>query len=221
LNLVENTTRLALASHQSIPGVSERGISEKFPTDSSRSLYGTSKLASEYLVQEYTANYGLKSVINRCGVIAGPGQFGKVDQGVFTLWVARHFFNQPLKYTGFGGTGKQVRDLIHIQDLISLLEKQIHSKSVFDAQTFNVGGGTRSSVSLLELTNVCREITGNSVAIVSEKDSSAVDIPWYVSDSSKVQAIFDWQPEHTVVQLVTDIKEWLSSNQSILKQSFC
>jgi CDP-paratose 2-epimerase len=221
LNLVQDSTRLVLAPHQSIPGVGEKGISEKFPTDSSRSLYGTSKLASEYLVQEYTANYGLKSVINRCGVIAGPGQFGKVDQGVFTLWVARHFFNQPLKYTGFGGTGKQVRDLIHIQDLISLLEKQIHSKSVFDAQTFNVGGGTRSSVSLLELTSICREVTGNAVAIESEKKSSAVDIPWYVSDISKAQASFDWQPERTVVQLVTDIKDWLFNNRDLLKQSFC
>lgn len=66
----------------------------------------------------------MNAVINRCGVIAGAGQFGKVDQGVFTLWVANHFFGKPLKYTGFGGTGAQVRDLLHPSDLFRLLEAQ-------------------------------------------------------------------------------------------------
>ena len=221
INLVEKATRFEVAPNQSIVGVSPTGISEKFPTDLSRSLYGTSKLASEYLVQEYATTYGLKSLINRCGVIAGPGQFGKVDQGVYTLWVARHFFNQPLKYTGFGGTGKQVRDLIHIRDLISLLEKQVQTQTGLEAPTFNVGGGNFCSTSLFELTHLCQEVTGNRVEITNEKETTPVDIPWYVSDNEKVQKRFDWEPKHTVKDLVSDIKIWLSNNQTLLKSSFC
>lgn len=220
LNLTESPTRFELSKTQSIAGVTTNGISEKFPTDSSRSLYGTSKLASEYLVQEYASTYGLKALINRCGVIAGPGQYGKVDQGVYTLWVARHFFNQALKYTGFGGTGKQVRDLVHIEDLISLIDKQLGSKSGYQGESYNVGGGLECSTSLLELTRLCQEVTGNSVTIGSEKDSAAVDIPWYVSDYTKVKAAFDWAPRKTVKNLVVDIKNWLSQNESILKHSF-
>ncbi len=220
LNLVEGPTRFELAKHQTLSGITSKGISEQFPSDSSRSLYGTSKLASEYLVQEYAFTYGLKSIINRCGVIAGPGQFGKTDQGVYTLWVARHFFKQGLKYTGFGGTGKQVRDLLHIEDLISLLEKQIESKPGLQSETYNIGGGNECSTSLFELTQICQEVTGNSVAIGSEKDSPAVDIPWYISDCSKAKSAFDWNPKKTVKNLAYDIKDWLSCNENLLKHSF-
>lgn len=99
IKLLETPSRFAAAAVQSHPGISQSGISESFPTHLPRSLYGATKLASELIVQEYVHNYGLQAVINRCGVIAGPGQFGKVDQGVFTLWVAHHFFKQPLQYT--------------------------------------------------------------------------------------------------------------------------
>lgn len=130
-----------------------RGISERFPVDTARSLYGTTKLASEYLVQEYQNTYGCEAVIYRCGVIAGRGQFGKVDQGVFTLWMANHFFGRPLKYIGFGGTGKQVRDLLHPSDLYALIRLQLDSGKKWDAPVFNVGGGREISTSLLELTD--------------------------------------------------------------------
>ena len=159
-------------------------------------------------------------MINRCGGIAGPGQFGKIDQGVYTLWVARHFFNRDLKYTGFGGTGKQVRDLIHIDDLVLLLEKQIAKQTGRNAETFNVGGGINGSTSLLELTKICEEITGNSVGMAREKESSSVDIPWYISDCSKVQSTFDLAPKKTVVQLVSDIQDWLRKNKHTLQHSF-
>ena len=109
--LTETESRFELDGGQVLPGVSIHGIAEEFPTHLPRSLYGASKLASELMIQEYVHAYGMRAIINRCGVIAGPGQFGKVDQGVFTLWVANHVFGKPLKYTGFGGQGKQVRDL--------------------------------------------------------------------------------------------------------------
>ena len=86
-----------------------------------RSLYGSTKRASELFIEEYVENFGFPAIVNRCGVIAGAGQFGKTDQGVFTLWVARHLFGRGLQYTGFGGTGKQVRDVLHPADLFRLV----------------------------------------------------------------------------------------------------
>lgn len=165
LNLTEAPTRFEISATQETHGVSRSGITEAFPTHLPRSLYGASKLASEMLIQEYVETYGMRAVVNRCGVIAGPGQFGKVDQGVFTLWVANHFFNKPLKYTGFGGEGKQVRDLLHPDDLFRLIKKQLDTLDTCSGEVFNVGGGHAVSTSLRELTSLCRETVGRSVPV--------------------------------------------------------
>ena len=126
LPMVKLATRFDLRDNDGeIPGVSFDGVSENFPCNTSRSYYGASKLAAELLCQEYASHGGMSVVINRCGVIAGPGQFGKTDQGVFTLWVARHYFGRSLKYTGFGGKGFQVRDLLHPEDLCDLVSRQL------------------------------------------------------------------------------------------------
>src|SRR3954453_22601480 len=121
----ETDTRYELAPQDGVPGASERGIAEDFPLEGARTLYGATKLAAELLVTEYAAVAGLPTVINRCGVIAGPWQMGKVDQGVFTFWLLAHQTGRPLKYIGYGGTGKQVRDLLHVDDLVELIERQL------------------------------------------------------------------------------------------------
>ena len=104
-------------------------------------------------------------MIDRCGVIAGPWQMGKVDQGVFTHWMLAHHFGNPLSYIGFGGEGKQVRDLLHVDDLVDLVERQLLDPAAWDGRTVNVGGGRECSLSLLETTEICRELTGNEVPI--------------------------------------------------------
>src|SRR5262249_54567959 len=139
------------------------GINEDFPLSGARTLYGATKLSSELLIEEYVANYGLKAIVNRCSVVTGPWQMGKVDQGFVVLWVARHFFKQDIAYFGFKGTGKQVRDVLHIDDLCALVEKQLREPKAFLGQTFNVGGGRERSTSLLEMTKLCEEVTGNKV----------------------------------------------------------
>src|SRR5205823_893212 len=121
----EDETRYSLAGEQRTPGASGDGIAEQFPLDGARSLYGMTKLAGELMVTEYADAYGLRTVINRCGLIAGPWQMGKADQGVVTLWAAAHYFRQPLRYIGFGGAGKQVRDILHIEDLCDLVADQV------------------------------------------------------------------------------------------------
>ena len=220
LGLEEGPTRLALTTNQQSPGVSLAGISERFPTHLPRSLYGASKLASELIAQEYAATYGLKMVIDRCGVIAGAGQFGKVDQGVFTLWVANHVFNKPLKYTGFGGQGKQVRDLLHPSDLKRALDLQLSAIDKISGDTFNLGGGNSCSTSLHELTTLCQKVSGRSVPIASEPTSASVDIPFYVSDTAKAEKVFGFRPQKTAADIVADIHGWLERDRALLQPIF-
>ena len=163
----EAATRFVLDDAQGVPGVSTAGLSEAFPLDGVRSLYGATKLCSELLLQEYLDMYGLHGVINRCGVITGPWQMGKVDQGVVVLWVARHVFGGALSYIGYGGQGKQVRDMLHIDDLFRLVLYEIEHLDTLSGSIFNVGGGHAVSVSLQELTAVCRELTGEALDIGS------------------------------------------------------
>ncbi len=219
LTLKEEATRLVLGDVQCL-GAGPRGISERFPTHLPRSLYGATKLASELLIQEYAQTYGLKAVINRCGVLAGPGQFGKVDQGVFTLWVASHHFGLPLRYTGFGGTGKQVRDLLHPDDLFDLLVTQQAKASAVTGEIFNVGGGPEKSTSLLELTALCREVTGREVPVASVSESASVDVPWYVTDAAKVQSRLGWKPRRSVRDIVEGISAWLRANEDEVRPLF-
>src|SRR5262249_61823649 len=108
-----------------IAGFSSRGVSEDFSVAPPLSLYGSSKLTSEVLACEYAEAFGLPVLINRCGVLAGAGQFGKIDQGIFSFWIHSWRARRPLKYIGFEGTGFQVRDCLHASDLVPLLAKQI------------------------------------------------------------------------------------------------
>jgi CDP-paratose 2-epimerase len=134
LNYRETDTRFELTDNQIITGVSSKGIAEDFPLNGARSLYGATKLASELIIQEYQEFYGVESVINRFGVITGPWQMGKADQGVMVLWVAKHFYEQQLAYIGYGGTGKQTRDMLHVQDVFSLIDFQMHNFNVVNGR---------------------------------------------------------------------------------------
>lgn len=220
IGLQESSTRFEILGNQKWKGVSTHGISETFPTHLPRSLYGATKLASELIIQEYAETYRLSAILNRCGVLAGPGQFGKTDQGVFTLWVAHHHFSLPLKYTGFGGQGKQVRDLLHPLDLYELIKRQIPLLESQSGGVFNVGGGTRNAISMSELTRLCEKVVGRSVPIGSVQETSQVDIPLYVSDNALVSQTFAWQPTRSVEKIVQETAHWIQQNESQLKHLF-
>ena len=204
----------------SFPGVSQAGIAEEFPIDRPRTLYGTSKLASEMLVAEYSDSFGIRSIINRCGVLTGPWQMGKVDQGVFALWMARHFFQQPLKYIGFGGSGKQVRDLLHVNDLIALLELQLEDIERLSGEVFNVGGGREASLSLLETTELCQQITGNTIRMESVGETRPGDIPIYFSDHRKVTEATGWKPQFGPSAILEEIHDWFQQHSNELRPLF-
>lgn len=221
INFTEATTRFEIAEKQTIKGFSKNGISEDFPLDNYRSLYGTTKLASELFIQEYKQFFGLKTVINRCGVLTGPWQMGKIDQGVVVLWIAKHFWNQPLSYIGYGGTGKQVRDMLHTDDLFRLIDWQMHHLDEINGEIFNVGGGTEISLSLNEMTTLCEEITGNKIPIKQVPENRTADIRIYITDNSKVTAKTGWKPQISPKQIFSEIYEWIKENEqqlaSILK----
>ncbi|MFH2022508.1 MAG: NAD-dependent epimerase/dehydratase family protein [Patescibacteria group bacterium] len=218
LKFEETPTRFVLSKNQSLTGASKRGINEDFPLDKPRSLYGGTKLAAEILIQEYAQTYSTGSIINRCGVITGPGQFGKVDQGVVVLWLAKHYFKQSLTYLGYGGLGKQVRDLLHVDDLFEALKIQIEDFKRFNGQVFNLGGGEANTVSLLELTALCQQITGNKVEIKQVEKQRPNDIRIFITDYSKFNRLTQWQPKKDVLTTLQEIYDWIKKNQGQLSQ---
>jgi CDP-paratose 2-epimerase len=222
LKTEETDTRFIWRKGQAgnVRGWSADGIDIDFPLNGPKTLYGATKLASEFLIQEYIANYGIKGVINRCGVIAGPWQFGKVDQGVFTHWMLAHYFKKPLKYIGFGGKGKQVRDLLHINDLFSLIDLQISKIDSASGNIYNAGGGRGVSLSLLEAARLCREITGNRIAIGQDTENRPGDIAIYLTDNKKVSSAFGWRPQKTANEILSDIYQWIRANERQIKETF-
>jgi CDP-paratose 2-epimerase len=216
-NFEEHETCFVFAEEQDQEGISERGISEKLSLDGARSFYGTTKLAGEMFIQEYAAFYGLQAAITRFGVIAGPRQMGKTDQGVVTLWMAKHYWNQSLKYIGYGGKGKQVRDILHVDDLVDLVDLQIHKIEKFLGKIYNVGGGLENSVSLLEMTKICEQITGNKIVIGSELETRPADLRMFITDNSLIEKEIGWKPKKSVETVFTDIYHWIKENEQQLQ----
>ena len=218
IEYVETDTRFKIKQKKKINGLSDRyGIGEDFPIHGARSFYGMTKYASELLLQEYIDLFDLNVVINRCGVLTGPYQMGKVDQGVVTLWMAKHFWKKQLSYIGFGGSGKQVRDIMHIDDLSDLLIEQLDNFDLYNKGTFNVGGGTKISISLKELTDWCVKITGNTIPMKAVAETRVADIPIYISDCRKIKAVNGWKPTRSVKTILQDIQLWLEENEKDLK----
>jgi CDP-paratose 2-epimerase len=211
--LREEPTRFVLDSEQRFPGVSDDGIAESFPLEGARTLYGATKLAAELLVSEYADSFGLRTVTNRCGVIAGPWQMGKVDQGVFTHWLLSHYTGRPLAYIGYGGAGKQVRDVLHVDDLCELVLEQLAAPDVWHGVVANVGGGVEGTLSLRETTDVCRELTGREVPVEPVLEPRPGDVPLYASDCRRLFASTRWRPRRTPRAILEDIFDWVRENE--------
>jgi len=218
LILNETSQRFIPSSKNKIPGFSKKGISEEFPVDGTRTLYGTTKLASELILQEYIDMYGLSGVINRCGVLTGPWQMGKVDQGFVVYWMLKHVFKQQLSYIGYGGKGQQVRDVLDIEDFADLIALQIKKLYFFRGEIFNVGGGVNLSISLKELTNFCRDFFKTKIKIKSVKKTRKGDIPYYVTDYTKVKKSLKWEPRRSLKQTLMDTAIWVKKYKDDLKQ---
>lgn len=197
-------------------GISQSGITENFPTTAPISLYGASKLASEALILEYGECFGFPVWINRCGVLAGAGQFGKGDQGIFSYWIHSFREKSPLKYIGFNGTGHQLRDALHPKDLVSLLSQQIMEPDSEAPKIVNLGGGIDNSMSLKELSNWCEERFGSN-EIISSEEVRPMDAPWIVIDSTTAQNAWNWHVEIKIEDILNEIAQHAEDNPTWLR----
>ena len=217
LPLERHGDRFDVPKASSGPGWSFDGVTTDFPLSGHRSMYGATKLAAELLIDEYHAMYGLRTIVNRCGVISGPWQMGKVDQGFVVLWAARHLFGGPLGYVGFGGEGLQVRDVLHVDDLCDLIRLQVGDFSNCDGAVFNVGGGRERGVSLMELTTMCRDRCGRAISLGHLPETDRADVPFYLTDNTRITAASGWVPRRGLGMLLDDIFSWLREHRAMLE----
>lgn len=214
---VEADDRFRIDADHAPVGASERGISEDFPLNGVRSLYGATKLASELLIAEYAAMHGFRYVVDRCGVIAGPWQMGRTDQGFVLLWLARHLWNMPLAYTGLGGQGKQVRDVLHVDDLCDLVLLQLRDMDRVNGHVLNAGGGAANADTLRGFTERCARLTGNRLAIGSDATERPGDLKLYVTDNRRITALTGWAPQRDIDTLLRDSLAWLKQHEERLR----
>jgi CDP-paratose 2-epimerase len=198
-------------------GAGAEGISEEFSVAPPVSLYGSTKLASETLAFEYGATFGFPVWVNRCGVLAGAGQFGTAEQGIFSYWLHAHAGRRPLRYIGFGGRGFQVRDAFHPDDLASLIATQMRQSGPCRASVWNVGGGIHNAMSLAQLTAWCDRRFG-AFAPVADSTPRLFDIPWLVMDSGAARARFGWRPLRNIESILEEIAGHVRDNPGWLEQ---
>lgn len=186
-------------------GITERGVSENFSTEPPISLYGSTKRASEMLALEYGETFGFPVFVNRCGVLAGAGQFGRADQGIFSYWINSYLRKRPLKYIGFDGKGHQVRDCLHPRDLAALVAMQLQGNiPTLEHRTINCSGGTASAYSLHQLSEWCAQrFAAHDVA--SSEEKRPFDIPWMVLDSAKAEQVWSWKPQLKIETILEEI----------------
>ena len=199
---------------QTVAGVTAQGITECFSTQPPVSLYGVAKSASELLAIEYGNAFTFPTYINRCGVMAGAGQFGKPDQGIFSFWIHSYCRRRPLKYIGFNG--HQVRDCLHPADLVTVLLKQMTGQR--GPMICNFGGGMKSSMSLRQLSSWCQQRFGpHKIGMV--KTQRPFDVPWLVLDISLAQSGWNWRPHRPIESILNEIADHAESHPDWLEIS--
>ena len=199
-------------------GLTAAGVSENFSTAPPISLYGASKLAAEVVALEYAEAFDFPVWINRCGVLAGAGQFGKADQGIFSFWLNSHLRRRPLKYIGFDGRGHQVRDCLHPRDLVPVLLAQMKHRGKDKPRIANFGGGAANAMSLAQLTDWCDARFGKH-AVTSDAKPRPFDIPWMVLDSTLAQKAWDWSPKIPLEKILDEIVRHAEQNPNWLEIS--
>jgi CDP-paratose 2-epimerase len=187
------------------PGLRRHGISERQPLEFC-SPYGCSKGAADQYVLDYAHTFGVRACVLRMSCIYGPHQKGNEDQG----WVA-HFLISTLRdrpITIFGD-GHQARDLLYVEDLLDALLAASANKHALHGRAFNIGGGTRNAVSVLEVIEMIGELLGESPRIYRDQWRVA-DQRWYVSDTRAFEQLTGWRPRVGVDAGMARLHEWLT-----------
>ena len=202
LQFTNGVTRYAPADRL----IRERGISETRPLDF-HSPYGCSKGAADQYVIDYARTYRIPAVVFRMSCIYGPHQYGNEDQGWVAHFVIRALNGEPITIYG---DGKQVRDILFIDDLVdAFLLAQQHMKKL-SGNAFNIGGGPQNTISLLELLDLLAELHGGEISAHFE-DWRAADQRYYVADTNKFSGLTGWNPKVGVREGVQRLYEWLAA----------
>ncbi len=200
-----------------VPGMSITGITEEFSTRPPISLYGASKAASELLTLEYGTAFNFPVFINRSGVMAGAGQFGRIDQGVFSFWIHSYCQQRPLKFIGFDGMGRQVRDCMHPSDLAAVIARQV-KKPGTTPRLLNISGGAANSMSLAQLNDWCMERFGPH-DVGSQPETRPFDIPWLILNCDLARKTWSWTPQISIGQVLDEIADHAEKNPGWLNLS--
>ncbi|HEU0083052.1 MAG TPA: SDR family NAD(P)-dependent oxidoreductase [Bradyrhizobium sp.] len=182
------------------------GISENAPLDF-YSPYGCSKGTADQYVRDYARVFGLQTVVLRMSCIYGPRQFGTEDQG----WIA-HFLLSALRGDPLTiyGDGYQVRDALHVADAVDAWLAALDHIALVRGRVFNLGGGPSNSVSLRELMDLMKKLTGNEIAC-SFADWRPGDQPWYVTDTRALSVALGWKPKVSLQDGLGSLHQWLAS----------
>lgn len=179
------------------------------------SPYGCSKGSADQYVLDYARSYGLRATVFRMSCIYGPHQLGSEDQG----WVA-HFLRQAMKGEPITiyGDGKQVRDLLFVEDLVRAMRTALETMSVSGGEAFNLGGGFENSTSLLELLDEIKQLTGNPVDVDWGPERLA-DQKWYVADTRKIRALLGWSPSVSIREGLRALRDWYLERPALVAQT--
>ncbi len=195
-------------------------FNENLNLNGQKTIYGFTKFASENLIEEYNYSKNLNYIINRCGLISGPGQYGKVEQGLISLWMWNHMNKRKLSYIGYKGTGDQIRDVLFIDDFCRLVLKQTQNFNRFRNNLFCIGGGAKNAINLKRLTFMCEKITGNKLKISKKVKTSIYDIPYYVTSLNKINRYSNWTPKISLEKGLNEIYKWMKLNQNRIRNFF-
>jgi len=203
--VIEKETRYEYADPKS-----REGIPEIFPIDlTGHSPYGCSKLAADIYVQDYAHTHGLKTGVFRMSCIYGERQFGVEDQGWVSWLTIATLTDKPITIYG---DRKQVRDVLYVSDLVDAFDKFLNSK--LKHEVFNMGGGPENTLSLLELLNMLRKLTGKNPRLTFA-DWRTANQKVYVSNISKAKRLLNWKPEVNPSEGLEKLVEWISQNTGL------
>ena len=185
------------------------GVSEAMPTDlTGHTPYGVSKLSGDLYVQEYSYIYKMKTAVFRMSCTYGTRQFGFEDQGWVAWFIIAALFNKPITIYG---NGKQVRDMLYVDDLVDAFNRFINSD--LKEGLFNIGGGPANTISLLEFLQELDLLIGKRPR-VSFSDWRPSDQKVYISDTSKLEKALGWKIKVSVKEGIKRLTEWVKANES-------
>lgn len=181
------------------------GFDENLSVDQClHSLFGSSKLSGDVMVQEYGKYFGIKTGIFRGGCLTGPHHSGAELHGFLSYLVKCCVKGKP--YTIYGYKGKQVRDNIHSEDLLAAFWEFIQAPRV--GEVYNIGGGIRSNCSILEAIESIEKICGKSLSYSVSGESRVGDHIWYISDVSKFRNHYpNWKCKHSLQDMLIQMVE--------------